>query len=487
VKIFGRVVGFVGTASLALAPALFVSATSASAAPISEVFSAVGSHDWMVPAGVTCVTAEAIGAEGGSNPSFGDDEVGDESAGNGNGADAALAGDGASGGSGTSTFPVVPGASLQVNVGGRGGDAVYAERDETPPVGAAGGFNGGGDGGSPSVPLETGDYASGAGGGGASDVRAGGTDLDHRVAIGGGGGGWGGFSGKQGGLGGGESGTNGDDQPHSTAGTGGTSAAGGIGGETAGGAPVGQDGSKGQGGAGAGDALVTNGGGGGGGGGLYGGGGGGGVRLGEQGAGPGGGGSGLGWDDTQTGVDAGNAGNGKVTLTYAVGDTSCVSAPLTVKKVATGPTTPGQTFTVRVACDDESIAIGDTELSEVDLHFVVDAAGVVQPSAGQSIGFYGPNACTVTETVDGGATTTYECVGSGASAVDPAVDPAVATGSWGVGATTAANSDDPCATSGPQSTPVSVAILSPAQQATVTVTNTMPAAAAVLVTPRFTG
>jgi hypothetical protein len=152
--------------------------------------------------------------------------------------------------------------------------------------------------------------------------------------------------------------------------------------------------------------------------------------------------------------------------------------------VANGPTTPGQIFTVRVACEDESIAIGDTELSEIDLQFVVDAAGIVQPSVGQSIGFDGPNECTISETVDGGATTTtYECAGRGASAVATPV----VTGSWGVGATTAANSDDPCDTSGRQSTPVSVAILSPAQQATVTVTNTMPAAAAVVVTPRFTG
>jgi hypothetical protein len=63
-----------------------------------------------------------------------------------------------------------------------------------------------------------------------------------------------------------------------------------------------------------------------------------------------------------------------------------------------------------------------------------------------------------------------------------------AAAGWGrAGAETAANPDDPCQTSGPQSTPIGVDIVREDQTASVTVTNTMPAVAAVLVTPRFTG
>jgi hypothetical protein len=479
VKHFGRVVGWLGTASLALAPALFVS-SPAGAETISQQFTAVGSSEWVVPAGVTCVTAEAIGAEGGSNPIL--EELG-AAATNGNDVSAAIAGEGSSGGSGTTTFPVVPGATVQVNVGGRGGDATFSS---DPVAGAPGGFNGGGDGGSPSRPS-IGNYAGGAGGGGASDVRVGGTDLDHRIVVGGGGGGWGGFFGENAGVGGGTVGGDGADQEHSTGGDGGTQDAGGAGGVTEGGSPVGQAGALGVGGAGAGDVQVTNGGGGGGGGGYYGGGGGGGVAPGLSAAGPGGGGSGFGWDDVQSDVDAGNGGDGKVTLTYTPGDTSCVAAPLTITKVATGATTPGQTFTVHVGCTNDTIAFGDEELAEVDLQFVVDGAGVVQPAVGQTIGFYGENTCTVTETANGGAiSTSYQCTGSGASDTDAGID--AGRGTWGVGAATAENPDDPCVTSGPQAEPMVVDIVSPNQQAAVTVTNTLPAIAPIVdVVPRFTG
>lgn len=476
-KAIGRVVGLVGTASLALAPALWVSASSASAAPTSEVFTAVGSSDWTVPAGVSCVTAAAIGAEGGSNPDL--PAAGTAST-NGNGAGAAVAGGGAQGGSGSSTFPVVPGSTLQVNVGGRGGDVVYGDAGMAPPAGAPGGFNGGGDGGSPALPDSPNGYSAGAGGGGASDVRAGGTTLDDRVVVGGGGGGFGGFTGDTPGVGGGDTGGNAGDQPNSTGGTGGTSSAGGTGGQTHGTTPVGADGTLGQGGAGAGDAT-TNGGGGGGGGGYYGGGGGGGVRFNESAAAAGGGGSGFG-ANVASDVDAGNGGNGKVTLTYSVGDTSCLDAPLTITKVASGPTTPGQTFTVHVSCPGGTIAQGDAGLSGVDLSFVVDGSGVVQPSGGQTIGFRGPTECTVTETGTGGATSvSYACTGV-AGGAGPG-----AAATWNPGSAAVVDpGGQPCVTAGPQSTPMDVAITAPDQTATVTVTNTLPAAAVAL-QPRFTG
>jgi hypothetical protein len=430
---------------------------TASAATVD--FTTVGSTDWVVPDGVSCVTATAIGAGGGLfQPTS-------ETA-------------GAVGGSGTSTFAVVSGLPLQLNVGGRGGDAFSS--GSIPGAAGAGGFNGGAAGGLATIDGASG-YFPGAGGGGASDVRSGGMTLDDRIVVGGGGGGAGGFGEASTGVGGGDEGAPAVDQTHATGGTGGTQTAGGTGGSTDGIGKNGIDGAFGIGGTGGGGNQV-NGGGGGGGGGRYGGGGGAGVPPGGGAASGGGGGSGFG-DSLVAGVDAGNAGNGKVTLAYEVGDTSCLDAPLTIRKVVTGPATPGQTFTVHVSCPDGTIAHGFTDLSDVDVHFTVDAAGTVQPAAGHTVGFFGRTQCTVTETDPGGATSVaYACTGRGASIE------ATAAGSWdGVEAATGANPDDPCQTSGPQSEPIGVDVVAARQEATVTVTNTLPAVAPLVVTPRFTG
>jgi hypothetical protein len=74
------------------------------------------------------------------------------------------------GGYAAGTFLVTPGAVLSINVGGQ-------------PTGTSGGFNGGGDAG-----PATSTYTD-AGGGGATDVRSGGTDLTDRLIVAGGGGG----------------------------------------------------------------------------------------------------------------------------------------------------------------------------------------------------------------------------------------------------------------------------------------------------------
>jgi RHS repeat-associated protein len=98
-----------------------------------------------VPAGVNAIQVELWGAQG----------------------------DGATGGRGGHTLALVavqPGQVLEVNVGGRGN-------------GGVGGYNGGGD----AWQLD-GSHAPGGGGGGATDVRIGGT-LAGRVAVAGGGGG----------------------------------------------------------------------------------------------------------------------------------------------------------------------------------------------------------------------------------------------------------------------------------------------------------
>lgn len=182
---------------------------------------------------------------------------------------------------------LTPGVSqLQVNVGGAPGPWSLSG-------GSAGGFNGGGDGG-----TSPNGYPS-LGGAGATDIRVGGTGLANRIAVAGGAGGGGGASwgtggtGAAGGKGGaatGQAGVNGTGTGGGNGGGGGTAAAGGARGTprgtasdnaTAGASGVGGHGSN----------HTTSGftSGGGGGGGYFGGGGGGGGDTNGLGAGGGGG------------------------------------------------------------------------------------------------------------------------------------------------------------------------------------------------------
>jgi hypothetical protein len=224
----------------------------------TETFNYTGAaQTWTVPAGVTSASFDLFGAQGG-----------------GGGGPPGL------GGHATATIPVSAGDSIQVNVGGRG----------QPLFGSGqGGFNGGG--------TATGGLP-GSSGGGASDIRLGGTSLNHRVLVAGGGGGAGNCSaggGTQHSDGGGGGGLNGAD---GKAPCGGTPPAGGT--QTMGGSGV-VMGSFGQGGS-------SDGQGGAGGGGWYGGGGAT-INIG------GGGGSGHGPAGTafETGV---RSGDGQVTITY---------------------------------------------------------------------------------------------------------------------------------------------------------------------------
>ena len=101
------------------------------------------------------------------------------------------AGSGATPGKGArvkSFFSVTPGATLYINVGCQG-------------TNSAGGWNGGG------YP-----YGEGSGGGGATDIRVGGTSLSNRIVVAGGGGGayWGTDCGQKKGGDGGQYGTEGN-------------------------------------------------------------------------------------------------------------------------------------------------------------------------------------------------------------------------------------------------------------------------------------
>ena len=225
---------------------------------------------FVVPAGVTSLTLDAYGAQGGAS-SHGPNS--------------------AQGGHISAVVTVTPGSTLQVYVGGKGGDGTGA-------VGGAGGANGGGDG--------AGGQVNGAGGGGGwSGVKFGATVL---VVAGGGGAGAGGL--QPGGAGGG--GTGGDGGGGIEGGHGGSQAASGEGGVGSGGGISGANGTPFQGGAGGGGTQF---GGGGGGGGYYGGGGGGGDSTFVF-SGGGGGGSSYAISAPITNDQGVRSGNGQVTLTW---------------------------------------------------------------------------------------------------------------------------------------------------------------------------
>ena len=133
---------------------------------ISDTFFFTGaSQTYVVPAGVTSVTIETWGAQGGAN----------------------WVNNINYGGYTKADFAVTPGETLTVMVGGQ-------------PTTITGGFNGGGNG-----------EGAGKGGGGATDVRQGGSTLNQRIIVAGGAGGAGYWSALHvvGGLGGGLTGGNG--------------------------------------------------------------------------------------------------------------------------------------------------------------------------------------------------------------------------------------------------------------------------------------
>ena len=229
-----------------------------------------GVQIFTVPEGVTNLTLEAWGAQGGTN-----------------GNDYSSCGDiGGKGGYAIGTLAVTPGESINIYVGGKGIS------------GATGGYNGGGASG-----PDTGTCGSG---GGASDIRIGGTALANRVLVAGGGGGaeysaCNGTGGDGGGLNGND-GSEGVANPRN--GKGGSQSAGGAGGV---GGYSGYSGILGQGGAYGGHPQGHSGGGGGG---YYGGGG-----SSEDGHG-GGGSSYVGGVTSGTTTAGLNTGNGRIKISY---------------------------------------------------------------------------------------------------------------------------------------------------------------------------
>jgi hypothetical protein len=243
----------------------------------SKTFTYTGHEQkFVVPSGVTKVTVVALGAAGAGVRGVGCGPLAAYDTGVCFGRGGRL----------EAEITVTPGEKLYVNVGGKGGSV-------------AGGFNGGGN------PGITASYDYGNGGGGASDIRAGGHSLKDRIIVAAGGGGEGfgqEYEVSVGGNGGGATGGNGSGE-FGEGGSGGSQTQGGAGGAAGGstgsasasGQPggdgaLGVGGSGGNGGVG---AHYEGGSGGGGGAGYYGGGGGGGSgadRCCIAGAGGGGGG-----------------------------------------------------------------------------------------------------------------------------------------------------------------------------------------------------
>ena len=147
-----------------IALGLMITTPSWGQGPFTTTFNYTGAvQTYVVPAGVTTINIETYGAEGGTAQN-----------------DSSNCIIGGLGGYATGDLSVTPGETLNIYVGGRG----YA--------GDIGGWNGGGD--------ACNDVSTCAKGGGASDVRQGGTTLSDRVIVAGGGGGaeWSGCSGSAG-------------------------------------------------------------------------------------------------------------------------------------------------------------------------------------------------------------------------------------------------------------------------------------------------
>ena len=334
--ITGAVAASVALAAVLATPAWAQSTTlpagcSASGDTVTCSYAAVDAEQqFTVPAGVSGVHVDLIGARG-----FGPDAYPGEV---------------------VSDLPVSPGQTLYVEVGGSGGAAqVSTAVDTASTPGGAGGFNGGGAGGD----AEQYPYGlqSGGGGGGASDVRtcsSGSSSCDSlgsRLMVAGGGGGLGGLS--TGGNGGAPDGQNGQmDNPNAKPGFGGTQTAGGApGGAGARGNPYpGTAGQFGQGGKGGPNGLAAiDYGGGGGGGGYYGGGGGlaNGIGVGPPGSqitGGGGGGSSYGPAGSTFSVHA-LTDPASVTISYVVAATTLPPPAPTIDTATAGDSTATVGFT----------------------------------------------------------------------------------------------------------------------------------------------
>ena len=150
---------------------------------------------------------------------------------------------------------------------------------------------------------------------------------------------------------------------------------------------------------------------------------------------------------------------------------------------------PGTRFDVTISCIDPTINLGSLgqpgTASTVTLSFVANVGGVASAIGPDTIAFFGPTDCTVTETNRGGATgVSYLC----SAQIETYDDGPIAEGFGNPSAAAIGPFPDACGAQGAQPGPMLVHILAPNQSATVTVTNLNdPVAPLVLIAPRFTG
>ena len=384
-------------AALGVGGAVLVASAQAAAGLPAECAQAAGTvtcsyaptgaeQQFAVPAGVTTLHVDLVGARGFSFNSLPAEVVAD--------------------------LPATPGATLYVEVGGMGGAPSVGGSNGNVTPGGAGGFNGGGSGGDASG--ATGGLQSGGGGGGASDIRTCSSSdstcatLDSRLVIAGGGGGVGGIS--AGGNGGTPNGQDGQpDNPNSLPGAGGTQTAGGApGGNTnSRGNPLpGHPGSYGVGGQGGPVGLVATAyGGGGGGGGLFGGGGGnaepGGLPTGSGTAGGGGGGSSTGPPGATISLEPFSTVPSSVTISYTAG-ASGTPASCSGDSAHTNEHTP---VTVTFSCTGTGLSYSvQSPPAHGTLSAISNGAVIYTPNAG----FSGTDSFAVQAqgSVDGPATDT---------------------------------------------------------------------------------
>ena len=353
----------------------------------TQTFNYTGSvQSFTVPAGVTALTVDASGAQGGAC------------------APNTIVGPGGNGGQVTGSIAVTPGQVLNIYVGGAGGNA-------TTLTAGAGGFNGGGLG-----ALFSGSYGGGGGGGG-TDIRVSPYTLADRVAVAGGGGGGAynystaGYD--RGGMGGGtvgETGYVGNVLGGQGAGTGGSQVGGGTGG-TYSGYCTASNGALGIGGAGG----TCGNSGGGGGGGYYGGGGG--VWAG------GGGGSSFLVGGTHT--QGSRAGDGIVTLSWT--GSGCISAtrtPITVT-VGSGLTAPTPvTASPTTICAGVSSNLNATSAGNTIQWYIVPTGGVSIGTSASGANFVVSPAITTTYYAESASAT---CVSGTRTSVTVTVNPTPAT------------------------------------------------------------
>jgi len=149
-RVLARVGGSGAAAAVMVGGGWLLTAAPATAAPQTQQFDFTGAaQEFVVPANVCQVTIDAFGAEGG------DGESNDPG------------GFGGLGGRATATLTVTPGETLQVNVGGAGGDGTGGSTAAAGAEGpgrsvhagvmggtpGAGGFNGGAEGVAPAVTI----------------------------------------------------------------------------------------------------------------------------------------------------------------------------------------------------------------------------------------------------------------------------------------------------------------------------------------------